>query len=645
MPTRPETRISAWAQGALPPPMLRVSQWADATRVLPETSGARGALWQTDQVPYLRGVMDAVNEPGVRAIALEKAAQVGGSEAMHNIVGYFIEHDPCPMLFVHPSAEVAEEWSKERLADMIRTTPALRKVVREGRASRGEHEAESTLRLKMFPGGFLAIGGANTPNTFARRAVRIAYGDDVDRWPPIVGEEGDPADLLVNRTTTFDDPIVFFVSTPTLKGGRIDTLYQRSDRRRYFVTCLVCGRADWITWTDATRFHVVFNERDPETARIRCPDDEHGGCGAELYEPERRQMVLAGEWRSTAIAQQVGLVGFHLPAMVSTLGVTLPYLVDKFLSARAKGKESLRVFINTSLAEGWEDRGARMEPSVLYQRREDYGEEVEIPAAAAAITAGVDVQEDRFELLVTAWGLAGERWVVDWRSIPGNPKRAETRAALLEALTRKYQHALGVQLPIHATCIDTGYATQEMYDFVLAYQARRIFATKGVGGKSGEPIVSKPTEKRYGKNPRPVRLYWINTDDAKADVMGSLALAAPGPGYIHFPSRVESITEEFFAQLCAEHKETRYNKAGVATHVVWVQDRDRNEGLDCAVLNLAAHRLLNPNIRQMLEQITAAAAQARTPTAPTMRHVPTPASTAPAPQSGRRVSRSAYLGR
>lgn len=651
MPTPPETRIGAWASAAVPPPLLTVSQWADMKRVLPETSGARGALWRTDQVPYLRGIMDAVNTPGVRTIAVMKAAQVGGSEALHNILGYFIEHDPCPMLFVHPTAEVAQEWSKERLADMIRSTPALRKVVREGRASRGEHEAESTLQLKMFAGGFLAIGGANTPNTFARRAVRIAIGDDVDRFPAVLGDEGDPADLLVNRTTTFDDPLVLYVSTPTLKGGRIDTLYQRSDQRRYFVTCLVCGHANWITWSDPTRFHVLFDERDPETARIKCPSDI--GCGAEFYEPERRQMVMSGNWRSTATPQQVGLVGFHLPAMISTLGVTLPHLVDKWLSARAKGKESLRVFINTSLAEGWEDRGARVEPSLLFQRREDYGEiedthePIEVPAAAAALTAGVDTQDDRFDLLVTAWGLAGERWVVDWRTIPGDPNLQETRTALLEALSRRYRHASGVHLPIHATCIDSaGHRTDAVYDFVLAYQARRIFATIGRSGRTGEPIVSKPSERRYGRSQRPVRLYTINTDDAKADVMNSVTLAAPGPGYMHFPLRVDAITEEFFAQLCAEHRETKYNRLGVATHQVWVQDRDRNEALDCAVLCLAAHRLLNPNIRQMLDQIEAAAREIRTSQVPASGGPRGPESQPmPSPQPRqRRMSRSSYLG-
>lgn len=633
--------VASWAGSAAPPPDYTVSEWADAERVLPETSGARGARWRTDAVPYLRGIMNAIHEHGVSRIALRKASQIGGSESLHNIVGYLMHHNPSPMLFVHPTASVAEEWSKERLGDLIRTTPALREVVR---AKRGKGDAESTLTLIMFPGGFLALGGANTPNTFARRAVRYAFGDDVDRFPPVVGDEGDPMDLLGNRTESFFDGVVFMVSTPTLKGGRIDTAFTRSDQRHYFLQCPSCSRWDRVTWNDAAHFRVTFDGHDPETARLECPDDNHGGCGAQLSEPERRAMVDLGEWRPTAVAQDAGLVGFHLPAMLSTIGSrTLAGLVEKWQSARSKGKESLRVFINTQLAEGWEERGTRMDAHVLMYRREAYGAlldgtPIEVPMAAPVLTAGVDVQDNRFELQVVAWGPAGENWVVDWRVVPGNPKTPETQGALLEALGRRYQHASGHALPILATCLDTGFATEEMYDFVLAYQVRRIYATKGFGGRSGSPIVGKPSEVRYGKRPRPVRLYPVNVDDAKGDIMASLALAEPGPGWTHFPIERDTIDDEYFAQLCAEHRETRYNKSGIATHTIWVQDRERNEALDTKVLALAAFKLQNPNIRQMAEALAAVPLE----TKPLNGAEPPPsAPVLPA----RRVGRSSYLNR
>ena len=637
--------IAGWNSAATPPPLLSVSEWSDEKRRLPETSAARGGRWRTELTPYLRGIMDAVHEPGVRVIALKKSVQSGGSESAHNIIGYHIEHDPCSILVVHPTEKVAEAWSKERLNDMIRTTPALRDVVQDKRGERGKHRADSTLDLKMFPNGYLAVGGANSPNTFARWAARLLFGDDVDRWPAVVGEEGDPIELFLNRATTFHDSLALLISTPTLKDGRIDTWYKRSDRRRYIVTCPSCGREDWFTWSGkcddekcgTKHFAVGYDDKDPESARIECPPEEYGGCGAHFDEATRRLLIAGGSWQATAAPQQSGLIGFHLPAMVSTLGdVTLPGLVDKWLAAQATGKEKLRVFINTQLAEGWEDRGTRMQPHSLSARRESYGPPgVEVPMQAVCLTAFADVQDNRFELQVHGWGPALERWVVDWRSIPGDPKKAETQRALLEALTRKYLHASGHMLPILSTCIDTGFATEEMYDFVLANEVRRIWATKGFAGRSGEPIVGKPSEKTYGKKARPVRLWPINVDDAKKDIYDGLALSQ-GPGAIHFPLHLDTIDDEYFAQMCSEHREQRRNSSGIVTHEVWVQDRVANHGLDTAVGCLAAYKLLNPNIRQYAEML-----QATEPPKPDA----APASGAPPapPRRRSRVAASDYL--
>lgn len=629
-----ERSCYTWA----PPPDYTVSEWADAERFLPTSSGARGSRWRTEAVPYLRGPMDAVNEPGVSTIAIRKASQIGASEALHNIVGYFMQHQPCPMLFVHPTAGVAEEWSKDRLADMIRTTPALRAIVSDRKDS---DEGASTLNLKVFPNGYLALGGANTPNTFARRAVRVAFGDDIDRWPANVGDEGAPEDLLRNRTETFFDALVMLVSTPTLKGGRIDTLYERSDRRRFFVPCPNCGAWRQLTWNDATQFRVIWQERDAESARIACPDEEHGGCGARMQESQRREMLTLGTWRPTAVAQEQGLVGFHMPAMLSTIGKrTLQGLVDRWLAAQGKGKDALKVFVNTQLAEGWEERGARMDSHVLSTRREFYGEGVEVPAKAAALTAGVDVQDNRLEVHVMAWGLAGERWTVDYRTVPGDPKKPDVWASLLEQLQRRYVHASGHQLPILSTCIDSGWATEEVYSFVAANAVRRYFATKGLAGRQGTPIVHKPSEQRYGKNPRPCQLFPINVDDAKSDVYNALSVEAEGPSYWHFPNHLDTVADEFFAQLCAEHKETRYSTGGIATSFVWVQDRERNEVLDTSVLAYAAYRLLNPNIAQMLATI------ASRPVAAAPSDVTRPPAAPSQPSGGeRRITRSSYLNR
>jgi phage terminase large subunit GpA-like protein len=276
--------ISGWANAWTPRTPLTVAGWADAERFLPQSSAARGGRWRTATTPYLRGIMDSILEPGARKIAICKAAQTGGTEAALNMIGFAIAHEPNPMLYVLPTFQDAEKFSKGKLGDMVRSTPTLRRAVHDRRMPAADDRAESTVLLKQFAAGFLALGGSNTPNSFAMLSVRTAFGDDVDRWPMLA--EGDPSDLLTNRVRSFHDGRVVFISTPTLKGGRIDSLYTRSDQRRYLLTCPSCAYETWATWSDAERFSVGYTDNDPSTARLICP-----ACGAHHDEATRRAMV------------------------------------------------------------------------------------------------------------------------------------------------------------------------------------------------------------------------------------------------------------------------------------------------------------------------------------------------------------------
>jgi phage terminase large subunit GpA-like protein len=572
-----------------------VSAWADRCRILPEASASRGARWRTSTAAYLGGIMDAVHEPGIRKVAVMKAAQTGATESLLNILGYAIASAPSPILVVAPTFADAERMSKGRLADMIRTTPALSATVTDRRLTGKDARGASTILLKQFAGGFLALGGSNTPNTFASISVRLAIGDDVDRWP-MLDDEGDPVALLMNRIRTFRDGRALFTSTPTLAGGRIDSLFQRSDRRRYHVACPSCGHVDFIAWADAAHFRVSWDDRDPTTARLECP-----ACAAHLTDADRRAMVQAGTWRATATADEPGLVGFHVPGMLSPW-LTLTEIVAEFLAARAGGREAFRVFVNTLLGEGWEDRDSpRIEPHALLSRRETY--EAEVPSAAAVLTAGCDVQADRIETQVIAWGAHLERWVIDWTVVPGDPRRRETWELLRDVLAGTYQHASGRHLAITATCIDSGFLAGEVYDFVLAHQHRRIFATKGESHGTAEPLVMRVSERKTGKQARPVRLHRLNVDAGKAELAAVLALPPGGPGTMHFHA---GLGEPYFVQLTSEHKE-RFYVQGVARERWTKQDGARNEAWDTAILARAAFDIVSNGRHDALVTRAAAA--------------------------------------
>ncbi len=293
-----------------PPPDLTISQWAEAHRRLPASSPSRGARWNNATAPYLTEIQDAAGNPDVRRIVMMGAHQVGKSEAVHNAVGYWMQHDPSAILWLMPSFDDAKRRSRGALADMIRSTPSLRSIVRGRRAPRNaESEAESTLLEKSYPGGSLILAGSGTPNSFAGISARRAIADEFERFAVL--DEGDAATLLANRTSAFYDGLLVLLSTPLLVDGPIHAQFQSTDQRRYILRCESCEHEDFTTWSDPAHFRVVYKDRDPESARLECPQ-----CGAQHDEPARRRLVAGGRWRPTATAIDPGARGYHVPAMI-----------------------------------------------------------------------------------------------------------------------------------------------------------------------------------------------------------------------------------------------------------------------------------------------------------------------------------------
>ena len=81
-----------------PPPSLTVSQWADRERHLSPESSAEPGRWRTDRAEYLRAIMDAASDPAVHTIVVMSSSQAGKTECINNIVGYYIDQDPAPIL-------------------------------------------------------------------------------------------------------------------------------------------------------------------------------------------------------------------------------------------------------------------------------------------------------------------------------------------------------------------------------------------------------------------------------------------------------------------------------------------------------------------------------------------------------------------
>lgn len=565
---------------AAPPPNLKISQWADQFRQLSSEASAEPGKWLTDRAPYQREIMDAMCDPLIEAVVVMSSAQIGKTEILNNVAGYHIHLDPAPILLLQPTLEMAEAWSKDRFAPMLRDTTALRGLVRDPRS----RDSGNTLLHKRFPGGHITMAGANSPASLASRPIRLVLCDEVDRYPVSAGAEGDPVSLARKRSTTFWNRKLLLTSTPTIKGAsRIESAFEQSDQRRFNVVCSHCGERQVLKWQQVRWQTDPEKEGDekhqPSTAVYVC---EHNGCI--ITDSDKLEMLAGGIW--IAEAPFNGTAGFHINELYSPW-VTFAQMVAEFLKAK-KLPETLKTWVNTSLGETWEEAGETVDADILLQRKENWG--TEAPEEVVVVTAGVDVQGDRVEIEVKGWGVGEESWSLDYRQFFGDPAQDAVWKELDTFLQRPIKSKTGLYLNIACTCIDSGgHHTQAVYEFCKTRAVRGVFAIKGMNTPN-KPLVGRPSRNNRHK----LRFYPLGVDTAKEVVFSRLRITEPGPGYYHFPTERD---REYFLQLTGEKQVTRFTKG--AARREWVKIRARNEALDCNVYALAGLKLLSPDFEQL----------------------------------------------
>jgi phage terminase large subunit GpA-like protein len=508
--------------------------------------------------------MDAVSDPAVREVVVMKSAQVGWTEILLNVIGYHVHQDASPILLVQPTLEMAEAFSKDRLAPMVRDTPALRDKIADARA----RDSGNTLLHKTFPGGHITLAGANSPAGLASRPIRLALFDEVDRFPSSAGAEGDPISLGRKRTTTFWNRKTLMGSTPTVKGSsRIESAFESGDQRFYFVPCPHCDEMQRLVWAN-----VRWDEGQPETAHYVC---QH--CGSLLTDADKQTMLRQGEWRASRPAN--GIASFHLSELYSPW-VTWPEMARSFLEAK-RLPETLQTFINVSLGECWEERGESLEPVGLLARRENYTAQA-LPPGVLMICAGTDVQDSRTETSVWGFGLDGEMFRVEHIVLKGDPGSQALWNEHDELLKRRYRTDDGRELVIEACAIDSGgHFTEQVYAYAAKRKRFRVWAIKGAAGQGRLVWPKKASRGKAGG-----QVYIVGVDTVKDLLYGRLKrVIAPGPGYVHFD---ETLDEAGAEQLTSETMVYRVSQGRRVR--VWKPRSSgiRNEQLDCWVYAYAA---------------------------------------------------------
>ena len=542
-----------------------------------------------------------VASPGHLFLAGEGMVPTHNSECIVNFLGYIIDRDPGPVLIVEPRELDAKAFSKDRMQPMFRDCPVLHGKVRTPGRKLNINSRETgignTILHKKFIGGHVSIVGANSPAGLAMRPIRYLLLDEVDRYPASAGNEGDPVMLAMRRTDEFVwNKKILMCSTPTMEGlSRIALAYEDSDQRRPHVPCPLCGEFQELDF-----YRLEWDKGKPETAAYRCLH-----CQKPIPHFRQPWMLSRGKWVITRPESRIA--GFWLSQMYSTRR-TWPDLAAEFAIAH-KNPDTLRVFVNTCLAQTWKEKGEAPDWQRLYERAEPYPKS-RVPEGGLFLTAGADVQEDRIEVMVTAWGRDKQSWMVDYIVIEGSvrqrapltlPDGTKVPAVwdrLAQVVNTTWEHERGISMPLVMLAIDSGWATQEVYSWARQMGPGKVMVVRGSDTVSNRNVllgtaIAADINFAGKKIPHATKMWPVNTSLAKHEFYGWLRLEKPTiesgdpypPGYCHFPQ----MNEQFFRMLTAEALEVKVDRRGYRSYH-WVK-HGRNESLDCFVYaRAAAHR-------------------------------------------------------
>lgn len=581
MPHGDEVLAQVFQNFIRPAPIFTVSEWADKYRQLSQRASAEPGKWSTSRTPYLREIMDCLSAHSpIQTVVVLKGAQIGGSECGNNWIGYVMDYCPGPTLVVQPTVDLAKKYSRQRIEPLINDSPRLALKVKKQKS----RDAGNTMLSKEFPGGILIMTGANSAVGLRSLPARNLFLDEVDGYPEDVDGEGDPVSLAEARTRTFAARKIFKNSTPTVEArSRIKSAYENSDQRRYHVPCPHCDVFQIIEWK-----RIIWPKGEPNKATMTCE-----GCGVQIEEYHKTQMLERGKWiADNPQYPNKKVAGFQISSLYSPLGWFSWGDAAELFEEAKKNPLKLRSFVNTVLGETWKEKGDAPDWKRLYERREPY-EFNKVPIGGLFITAGADVQKDRIEVEIVAWGRDKQSWSIDYRVFQGDTTTDLPWNELDKLLNEHWPIAFreDILMPIRMLAVDSGYNTQQVYNWVRKYPLSRVIATKG--SSTAQSIIGIPSavdiSTRGDKIRRGAKVWPLGVNMAKSELYAWLNLDKPtneiepfAPGYCHFPQ----YDEGFFKMLTAEQIMVRMVKG--YRRFEWEKIRERNEALDCRVMARAA---------------------------------------------------------
>lgn len=573
-PRKPRLRkytIPAYIKEALqslrPPEDVSVSEFAERHRILTMESSAMPGPWRNSKTPYLVGVMDEFSNYDTEEIIFVKSTQIGGTEAALNMLCWEIAQDPAPTMIVYPSDQLGERVSDYRIKPMLRASKVLKERWRESYSSKLELQ---------FEGMHISITGANSAADLAGQPIRYLFLDEVDKYPGASKKEADPIKLARERTKTYHNRKIYMTSTPTLRTGHIWKAMEDADAvKHYFVPCPCCGEFIELKWAQ-----VKFPDREgmsnAERAELACYVCQ--SCGGIIRDQDKPEILRYGEWRTIESKTDTPRkVAYWINVLYSPF-VRFSEMAAEFLSSKAD-PEKLQNFVNSWLAEPWEDTKLKTSADLVLERQTDLPEFV-VPNWAKLLTAGVDVQESSLYWTIRAFG----DYITSQNVAHG---QAFSFREIENVMNLAYKREDGSDMVVQLALIDSGDNTDAVYDFT-ASNSEWALPSKGASHPMTThykvSTVNKPGSRAMGQ-----QLIMIDTGKYKDMIAGRMKKKNGTGSWMVY----QGCDLDYAEQVTAEHK-VNEKTAGGRVVQVWRQKTSHadNHYLDCEVYALCAADIL-----------------------------------------------------
>lgn len=647
---------------------MKPSDWIEQNIILPDGVSRYKGPFSYNISPYAKEIVNRIaSDDPARVVSIMKCAQIGLTQGLI-IPGmaYIISEDAYPMLFMAGDKELAKTSIRERFDPIIQSS-GLHGLIRPSVIRAKNQRTGDTDFSKEYAGGRMTVEGTNNVTKMRQISVKHIFADDWEAAPRNDKNEGSLRKLMEGRQTSYGNMAkTYFISTPTIKQtSNIEPVYELGDQRKWHWTCPHCEKLIDLKWRvekeDGTFAGIVYDITEEghlinNTVRYRCQL-----CGGDIYESQKYDLNLAGQWIATAQPKIENYYSYHLNALIIPPGfVTWVDLVKEWMEACPRNqpvnKGMLQTFLNIRMGETWEEQGETPKVLDLMHNSRDYEPGV-VPDLTCTeegngkiilLTLACDLngimKREGYEVIEDArldWELVGhtsggQTYSIDQGSV-GTFRRSreltkterdrdgdrfkmtydlnQHNSVWLEfekIMRKKYPKQSGGEMSIGLTVIDTGFFTRYANQFINSFTDLMIVGVKGKV-ETNYRLISKDTP-MISRSRESRNLYILQVNQIKDLVADNMKLkegmdGSQPEGFMNFPQPKDGKynLKNYFIHYEGE-KRTEVMQNGEVIGYSWEKKTSSslNHFWDVRVYNIAAReiyldlmKLMDPRIKSL----------------------------------------------